>query len=108
MWVSVKDKMPESGKHVLACCELHREYGFKRRYVCIAFYAAPHSISQGMYPEDDFCYDYDEGEDEYYLKEGWYEVVHNWDDYSSIVVEDFVIGWMPLPEPMAEDGEASG
>lgn len=102
-WISVKDHLPESDKRVLASCDVRRLDGYRWRYTCVAFYAAKHSIPEGKYPEDDECYDYDEDEDEYYLKEGWYEVIHNWDEYSSVVIEDFVTHWMPLPEPPEEE-----
>ena len=101
-WISVKDGPPESGKHVFVTCEFRSLYGYKKQYVCEAFYAAEHSISEGKYPDDTDCYDYSEEDDEYYLKEGWYEVIHNWDEYSSIVIGDFVTHWMPLPEPPEE------
>ena len=101
-WISVKDRLPESGKHVLAACEIRLIYGGKKTYVCEALYAAQHTLPEGKYPEDDECFDYDEDEDEYYLKEGWYEAIHNWDEYSSVVIEDFVTHWMPLPNPPEE------
>lgn len=108
-WISVKDRMPESGKHVLVCCEIHplNPNGMsKKRYICDGYYAAEHSIADDC-RDYDFCdaYDYDEEEDEYYLKEGWYEVIKNWDEYSSVVIEDFVTYWMPLPELPKEDDE---
>lgn len=100
-WISVRDKLPECGKHVLTSCEVRLLSGSKKRYTCIAFHAEKHKISE-HYPEEDYCYDYDEEQDEYYLKEGWYEVIHNWDEYSSVVIDDFVTHWMPLPEPPKE------
>lgn len=99
-WISVEDKLPESGKHVLLTCEIS-----KKRYVCDGFYSKAHTLPQGHYPEDDVDYDYDEDEDEYYLKEGWYEVIHNWDDYSSVVIYDSVTHWMPLPKPAQEESD---
>ena len=102
-WISVKDRMPESGKHVLVTCEIRSLYGYKKQYVCEAYYAENHSISEGKYSEDTDCYDYSEEDDEYYLKEGWYEVIHNWDEYGSVVIGDFVTNWMPLPEPSKEE-----
>lgn len=101
-WISVKDKMPQSGEHVLVCCEIHplNPNGMsKKHYICDGYYAAKHSIADGCRDSDYYdAYDYDEEEDEYYLKEGWYEVIKNWDEYSSVVIEDFVKYWMPLPE----------
>ena len=100
-WISVKDKMPESGEHVLVSCEIRPIGRPSRKYACEAFYAGKFCISDVSF-EDDIAYDYNEEEDEYYLKEGWYECIHNWDEYSSIVIGDFVTAWMPLPEPPKE------
>ena len=100
-WISVNDRLPECGKYVLTSCEVRLLSGSKKRYTCIAFHAEKHKISE-HFPEDDYCFDYDEEHDEYYLKEGWYEVIHNWDEYSSVVIEDFVTHWMPLPKPPEE------
>lgn len=52
--------------------------------------------------DDEISCEYDEETDEYYLKEGWYEVIRNWDEYGSAVIGDFVTHWMPLPEPPKE------
>lgn len=106
-WISVKDRLPESGVHVLVCCDIHplNPSGVRlKRYICDGYYAAEHSIADGCRDSDFYdAYDYDEEEDEYYLKEGWYEVIKNWDEYSSVVIEDFVTYWMPLPELPKED-----
>jgi len=41
---------------------------------------------------------------EYYLKEGWYELIDNWGDYSSVaIVEGKVDYWLPIPP--APEGE---
>lgn len=93
-WMSVEDEKPESGKHVLLCCEI-RPSG--KRYVCDGYYAKPKSIIGG---DDGECStEYDEETDEYYLLEGYYEVIKNWGDYSSIAIDDFVVAWKSLPEP---------
>ena len=39
-----------------------------------------------------------------YVLEGWYERIHNWDEYSFVGIEDKVIAWQPLPEPYKEGG----
>lgn len=41
---------------------------------------------------------YDEATDTYYDEEGWYELIDNWGDYSSVfVTEGKVTHWMKLP-----------
>ncbi len=62
--------------------------------------------------DDESTYEYCEEDDAYYLKEGWYELIDNWPDYSSVaIVEGVVDYWMPMPpapdtqlRQLAEDG----
>lgn len=93
-WIPVSERLPESGKHVLLCCEVSPS---GKRYVCDGYYAKAKSTTSG-YSNDWDC-EYDEETDEYYLPEGYYEIIKNWGEYSSIVIEDFVTHWKPLPEP---------
>ena len=96
-WISVDDRLPENGVHVLLRCEIHRYGGeIAGKYVCDGYYAEANKIIAGGFPDECDC-EYSEEDDEYYLREGWYEVVKNWDDYNSVAVEDFVTHWMPLP-----------
>ena len=98
-WVSVDDRLPENAVHVLLCCEIHRYGGeVAGKYVCDGYYAEANKIIAGGFPDECDC-EYSEEDDEYYLREGWYEVIKNWDDYNSVAVEDFVTHWMPLPHP---------
>ena len=98
-WISVDDRLPENGVHVLICCETHRYGGeISRKYVCDGYYAEANKIIVGGFHDDCNC-EYSEEDDEYYLCEGWYEVIKNWDDYNSVAVEDFVTHWMPMPHP---------
>ena len=98
-WISVNARLPENGAHVLLCCEMHRYGGeIAGKYVCDGYYAEANKIIAGGFPDDCDC-EYSGEDDEYYLCEGWYEVIKNWDDYNSVAVEDFVTHWMPLPEP---------
>ena len=91
-WISVKDRLPESGVHVLLCCEVRYGDKIAGKYVCDGYYAEANKL---IAREDE----YSKEDDEYYLCEGWYEVIKNWDDYTSVAVEDFVTHWMPHPEP---------
>lgn len=105
-WISVDDRLPENGVHVLLCCEIHRYGGeIAGKYVCDGYYAEANKIIAGGFPDECDC-EYSEEDDEYYLCEGWYEVVKNWDDYNSVKVGDFVTHWMPLPNPPKGENDA--
>ena len=96
MWVSVDDKLPDAGEKVLATFE--NSHG-KRRTIC------GHLVPRWTIESDcDDAYDeYSEEKDAYYLREGWYENIENWGDFSSVYVCDGeVTHWMPLPKPPTE------
>ena len=84
-WISVTDRLPESGVPVLAAAE---------STVVRAIYAAPKAINC-----DDYSYegdtDYDEATNTYYWPEGWCE----WNEHDDIHwrIDDAVTHWMPLP-----------
>lgn len=97
-WISVEDRLPEPEQEVLALC-VRRPFGFK--YQCKAFYI-PKKWLRGesdLNWDYECCDEYDEDADDYYVNEGWYERIHNWDDYGAVGIADFVTHWMPLPEP---------
>ena len=96
-WISVEERLPESGVLCLLCCDVKRYDGTHRQYVCDGFHAE--RFKEECYSADDECVtEYNEETDEYYLHEGWYEEINNWDEYSSIAIDDTVTHWMPLPE----------
>ena len=97
MWIPVAERLPESGHYVLLCCEIRPSMN---RYVCDGYYAKAKSIPSNY--DDECAVEYDEEQDEYFLQEGFYEAIKNWDDFSSITIEDTVTHWMPLPEPPKE------
>lgn len=92
-WVPVAERMPKSGVTVLACYT--NRYGNVRR-IRAEWVAAKTIESDG----DCEIGEYDEATDCCYDPEGWYEKIDNWDDYSSVVVnEGEVTHWMALPAP---------
>ena len=96
-WISVDERLPESGVSCLLCCDVKRYDGTHRQYICDGFYAERFK-EECHFADDECVVEYNEETDEYYLHEGWYENINNWDDYSSIAIADTVTHWMPLPE----------
>lgn len=95
-WISVKDKLPEPEKEVLLYCIT----GLGYHYQCVGFF-----VPKGMHREDssyswdyEYCDEYDEEIDDYFVNSGWYESVQNWDDFSAVGIVDEVTHWMKLPE----------
>lgn len=97
-WISVKERLPEAEQEVCVACKT-RTFGY--RYQCQGFY-----VPRGVYREDsefawdyEACDEYDEERDDYLVNEGWYERIHNWDEYGAVSISDIVTHWMPLPDP---------
>lgn len=96
-WISVEDRLPEGGVHCLIACKVKRIDGTYGQYVCVGYYAEKFKhLAYGV--DDDCVSEYNEENDEYYIVEGWYEVIKNWDDYGFVAIYDTVTHWMPLPE----------
>ena len=95
-WIPVTpETLPKAEEKVLVMCRTYSG----GRYVCCAFYVpAGMSRDDSDYCWDIECCDYSDDEDEYYVREGWYEKIHNWDEYQAVGIEDFVTHWMPIPE----------
>jgi hypothetical protein len=90
-WISIDSKMPEHSKSVLACYLVGKTWR-----TVIAFYVGQFEMEAGS---DDEWFDYNEEKDEYYLKDGWYEVIRNWEDFKSITIHEGIVRyWQPLPE----------
>ncbi|MBS6470160.1 MAG: DUF551 domain-containing protein [Bacteroides sp.] len=80
--ISVRDKLPEEGRPVMAY--VCRTDVYTCTYQCVAFHINKHRIP-----------------DEYL--EGWYEVSYNGEE-SDICINDLVTHWMPLPKPPSHMG----
>ena len=104
-WISVEDRLPDSGLCVLAYYTNSHGKGRRIR----AEYVAPKSreVEWEYADPDTQCVEHDEESDSFYLTAGWYELIDNWEEYTSIaVVEGEVTHWMPLPAaPIALQGE---
>lgn len=97
-WISVDERLPESGEHCLVSCTVKRCDGTLGQYICVGYYAEKFKhLAYGV--DDDCVSEYNEENDEYYIAEGWYEVIKNWDDYGFVAIDDTVTHWMPMPEP---------
>jgi hypothetical protein len=99
-WVSVADEMPKSGRIVLALYD--NELGNRRR-IRAKWLAAKSEEST----DESETSEYDEEADTYWLPEGWYECIDNWDDYSSVFVHHTITHWTPLP-PVKEADHPCG
>lgn len=93
-WISVTSRLPKPEEEVRLFCKT--QWG---TYQCQGFYI-PEKMDE---EESDFCWDweileYDEENDVSYVQSGWYERIHNWDEYSAVAINDEVLYWMPLPE----------
>ena len=97
-WISVKERLPEPEQLVLVRC-VTKPSSFE--YQCIAFYVPKKWYSEASAFSWDYecCDEYDEEADDYYVNEGWYERLYNWDDYNAVGIGDYVTHWMPLPPP---------
>lgn len=103
-WIPCQERLPETGERVLITCEIRRSYGRKSRYVCKGYHVNRYEMeSDGDWGEG--SEEYKEDDEKYYVLEGWYETIHNWGDYGSVFINDFVLAWMPLPEAYREEGE---
>ncbi len=107
-WIPVSERLPETEEDVVLCCGRKNIYGKLVRYICIAFYIGRYEVESN--PNwDEYCDEYREEDDKYYILEGWYERIHNWGDYSSIKIEDEALMWKPLSFPeVHEEDEKDG
>ena len=96
-WIPVSE-LPNDNREVEVTCEVRLLSGKKYRYTCHASYVHRYSIESSGYNNWEECDEYNEEEDMYYALPGWYERVHNWDEYSYCAIEDYVLAWRELPE----------
>lgn len=102
-WINVEEKLPEAEQEVRVLCKA--SWNPKYLYQCQAFYEPEGMLREKSDYGWDYecCSEYSEEDDDYFVNPGWYERIHNWDDYNAVGIADEVTHWMPLPEPPKED-----
>ena len=96
-WIPVTEKLPETGQDVELCCGYKNYRGEIVRYICIAYHVNRYEMKYSA-DWDEGCDEYREEDDEYYILEGWYERIHNWDTYGAVKIDDLALAWRELPK----------
>ena len=90
--IPVTERLPNKDQEVLA----HYKSRYGRETTVRAEYFRKHQEEMDC---DECEAEYDEETDTYYCPEGWYELIENWCDYSSVrIVEGAVDSWLPIPK----------
>jgi hypothetical protein len=94
-WTLAADQVPQTGKAVLA--HYTNSHGMGRR-IRAEYIAAWTVQAEDVSDPDNECVKYSKQDDAYYLIDGWYELIDNWDEHGRIsVTEGVITHWMPLP-----------
>ena len=106
-WISVKERMPESGEKVIARLQ-SKTFQRYRPITMLAHIGAHEKTTDDSDWRDCECdTEYDEKNDCYWIPECWYEVNVVDDNPNWIVGSDYnVTHWMPLPTFPTEKEEA--
>lgn len=101
-WVSVADRLPASGRTVLAT---YLNSAGKSRRIRAQYVAAKSRESNG--DDGDLECEYDEEADACYWPAGWYECINNWSDYTHVFVnEGEITHWTDMPAAPGEPDAA--
>jgi uncharacterized protein YneR len=97
-WVSVEDELPKT-KCIARYVNSH---GNER--TIMAEYIKQFTVEADNDCDSDGVSEYCEEKDTWYYKEGWWEVIDNWDDYHMVSVhQGEVTHWQALPTPPAKE-----
>lgn len=102
-WISVDERLPDN-----ICLAVYQPHfrGHKPRVIRAVYFKQYQVRASGEDGEDT---EYNDADDEEYIKPGWYERIDNWGDFSSVAVcEGEVTHWMPLPQAPRIDGDKHG
>ncbi len=100
-WIPVSERLPDNRVSVIICYREWQQYAKRYVYsIVIGWYARKNSVNENVFCEWDADCDYDEDDDEYYIKEGWYEFTTQGNsDLMNWFINAEVVAWMPLPTP---------
>lgn len=99
-WIQVSERLPDSGSTVIAY--YLSSYG-KGRAIRAQHVEAWTIEAEDVADVDTDCVEYSEQDDCYYLLQGWYECIDNWDEYYRVAVtEGPITHWMPLAAAPAQ------
>ncbi len=95
-WIKVEDRLPDTCRHVLA--RYYNCNNFKRTVVAQFIKRFTEEAVEDGCDHRELNSEYCEERDASFVKEGWYECLDNWEEYSSILIgEGVVVEWMELP-----------
>jgi hypothetical protein len=102
-WISVKDKLPETGETVLIRIQ-SKSYSKYKRTTCAAHIGYHECTTEDDdWKDSEVDTEYDEEKDCYWIPECWYEINVVDDNPNWILDDDYVVThWMSLPEPPEE------
>lgn len=107
-WTPISESKPKTDERVFLTVKRKSHFSDEMFYkVIIGCYFAPYEYEADNWHDFDpyFC-DYDEDNDTYYIKEGWYECSEFGEEYSYFDIDDGwkITHWKPMIEP--ERGES--
>lgn len=105
-WSLAADELPSCGKPVLA---YYLNSHGKGRRIRAEYVKAWTVQADDLSDPDTECVEYSEKEDAYYIRQGWYELIDNWDEYGRIAVHEGVIThWQELPAAPSAGSQEQG
>ena len=102
-WIPISERLPKCEQEVLICAERKLLSGkIARIVITTAFYedGTMREVDSAWHWEEIDFERWDDEKDCGIIPEGWWEYRHyNPDEVYNNLVDDFILAWMPLPEP---------
>jgi len=107
-WIPCSERLPLCEQEVLICTQRRSIDGKTKSIITSAIYEDGNmrECNSRWHWEDIEYESWDEEEDCGIIPEGWWEYRHyNPDEVYNNLVDDFILAWMPLPEPYKAESE---